>query len=86
MIVQIVIRRCIMGLDNSKWIEIDKRQCVIDIIDGKIDLSKTDIKLVSLDGGFIDYVDDTDMVAIQTMITDGGIKFFKKVIDIDKYM
>ena len=71
-----------MVVDNSKWFEINKRQCFIDILDDNIDLSITDIKIVSLDDDFVDYIDDIEMVAMQTMITDSGIKFFKKVVDI----
>lgn len=74
-----------MGLDNSKWVEIDKRQCVIDIIDGKIDLFEDDIMIVGFqDEGYTQWLSDTIMSDVGFLVSNNDTKFFKKVIDINK--
>lgn len=74
-----------MGLDNSKWVEIDKRQCIIDIIDGKIDLFEDDIMIVGFqDEGYTQWLSDTIMSDVGFLVSNNDTKFFKKVIDIDK--
>ena len=74
-----------MGLDNSKWVEIDKRQCIIDIIDGKIDLFEDDVMIVGFqDEGYTQWLSDTIMSDVGFLVSNNDTKFFKKVIDIDK--
>ena len=74
-----------MGLDNSKWVEIDKRQCIIDIIDGKIDLFEDDIMIVGFqDEGYTQWLLDTIMSDVGFLVSNNDTKFFKKVIDIYK--
>lgn len=74
-----------MTLDNSKWVEIDKRQCIIDIIDGKIDLFEDDIMIVGFqDEGYTQWLSDTIMSDVGFLVSNNDTKFFKKVIDIDK--
>ena len=74
-----------MGLDNSKWVEIDKRQCIIDIIDGKIDLFEDDIMIVGFqDEGYTQWLSDTIMSDVGFLVSNNDTKFFKKVIDINK--
>lgn len=74
-----------MGLDNSKWVEIDKRQCIIDIIDGKIDLFEDDVMIVGFqDEGYTQLLSDTIMSDVEFLVSNNDTKFFKKVIDIDK--
>ena len=72
-----------MGLDNSKWVEIDKRQCFIDIIDGVLKLD--DVRIVGFsDEGWIEPLGNTEIETIPFLLEEDDVKFFKKVIDIDR--
>ena len=72
-----------MGLDNSKWVEIDKRQCIIDIIDGVLKLD--DVRIVGFsDEGWIEPLGNTEIETIPFLLEEDDVKLFKKVIDIDK--
>ena len=74
-----------MGFDNSKWVEIDKRQCIIDIIDGKIDLFEDDVMIVGFqDEGWIEPLGNTEIETIPFLLEEDDVKLFKKVVDIDK--
>ena len=74
-----------MGLDNSKWVEIDKRQCFIDIIDGVLDLWEEEVRVVGLlDEGWIEPLNDVSIETMRFLLEEDEIKLFKKVVDIDK--
>lgn len=64
------------------WIELDKRQCFIDIIDGKIDLDKDDVRIVGLlDEGWNEPLNDVPIGIMRFLLEKDDIKIFKKVID-----
>lgn len=43
------------------WIELDKRQCFIDIATGEIDLDKDDIRIVGFqDEGWVESLNNTE--------------------------
>ena len=71
-----------MGLDNSKWVEIDKRQCFIDIIDGVLDLWEEEVRVVGLlDEGWIEPLNDASIETMRFLLEEDEIKLFKKVVD-----
>ena len=71
-----------MGLDNSKWVEIDKRQCFIDIIDGVLDLWEEEVRVVGLlDEGWIEPLNDVSIETMRFLLEEDEIKLFKKVVD-----
>lgn len=64
------------------WIELDKRQCFIDIIDGKIDLWEEEVRVVGLlDEGWNEPLNNVSIETIPFLLKEGDIKLFKKVVD-----
>jgi succinate dehydrogenase flavin-adding protein (antitoxin of CptAB toxin-antitoxin module) len=64
------------------WIELDKRQCFIDIIDGKIDLWEDDVRIVNFeDEGYIESLCDADISTIKYLLETKDVKLFQKVVD-----
>ena len=64
------------------WIELDKRQCFIDIIDGVLDLWEDDIRVVGFEEeGYVDSLNDVELSAMAYMLEHDDVKLFKKVVD-----
>lgn len=64
------------------WIELDKRQCFIDIIDGKIDLFEDDVRIVNfVDDGYTEPLENTDVSTIKYLLEEDNVKLFQKVVD-----
>ena len=64
------------------WIELDKRQCFIDIIDGVLDLWEEEVRVVGLlDEGWIEPLNDVSIETMRFLLEEDEIKFFKKVVD-----
>ena len=64
------------------WIELDKRQCFIDIIDGKIDLFEDDVRVVGLlDEGWNEPLNDVSIETISFLLEEDDVKLFKKAVD-----
>ena len=64
------------------WIELDKRQCFIDIIDGVLKLDEDDIRVVGFEEeGYIDSLNDVELSAMSYMLEHDDVKLFKKVVD-----
>jgi len=64
------------------WIELDKRQCFNDIIDGNIDLWEDDVRVVGLlDEGWNEPLNNVSIETIPFLLKEDDIKLFKKVVD-----
>lgn len=64
------------------WIELDKRQCFIDIIDGVLDLWEEEVRVVGLlDEGWIEPLNDVSIETMRFLLEEDEIKLFKKVVD-----
>ena len=64
------------------WIELDKRQCFIDIIDGVLDLWEEEVRVVGLlDEGWIEPLNDVSIETMRFLLKEDDIKLFKKVVD-----
>ena len=64
------------------WIELDKTQCVNDIVSGKLDINEDTIMVVGLiDDGWVEYFNEVEMTALRCIIEEEDIKLFKKVVD-----
>ena len=64
------------------WIELDKTQCVNDIVSGKLDINEDNIMVVGLiDDGWVEYFNEVEMTALRFIIEEEDIKLFKKVVD-----
>ena len=64
------------------WIELDKRQCFIDIIDGVLDLWEEEVRVVGLlDEGWIEPLNDVSIETMRFLLEEEDVKLFKKVVD-----
>ena len=64
------------------WIELDKRQCFIDIIDGVLDLWEEEVRVVGFsDEGWIEPLNDVSIETIPFLLEEDDVKLFKKVVD-----
>lgn len=64
------------------WIELDKRQCLVDIIDGVLDLWEDEVKVVGFqDEGWIEPLNDVPIETIPFLLEEDDVKLFKKVVD-----
>ena len=64
------------------WIELDKRQCFIDIIDGVLDLWEEEVRVVGLlDEGWIEPLNDVPIETMRFLLEEDDVKLFKKVVD-----
>ena len=64
------------------WIELDKRQCFIDIIDGVLDLWEEEVRVVGLlDEGWIEPLNDVSIETMRFLLEEDDVKLFKKVVD-----
>ena len=64
------------------WIELDKRQCFIDIIDGVLDLRVEEVRVVGLlDEGWNEPLNDVSIGTMRFLLEEDDIKLFKKVVD-----
>ena len=64
------------------WVELDKTQCINDIVSGKLDINEDTIMVVGLiDDGWVEYLNEVEMTALRFIIEEEDIKLFKKVVD-----
>lgn len=64
------------------WIELDKTQCIYDIVNGKLDINEDTIMVVGLiDDGWVECFNEVEMTALRFIIEEEDIKLFKKVVD-----
>ena len=64
------------------WIELDKTQCVNDIVSGKLDINEDTVMVVGLiDDGWVEYFNEVEMTELRFIIEEEDIKLFKKVVD-----
>lgn len=64
------------------WIELDKRQCFNDILDGKIDLDKDDVRIVGFqDEGWVEPLNIVELETVSFLLECDDVKLFKNVVD-----
>lgn len=64
------------------WKEVEKLPCLLDIINGKINLDFDEVVVVGfMDNGFVEPLNNTEIGTMKFLIECDEIKFFQKVVD-----